>query len=346
MRCKELLVTPIVLGIAGLSWMGYDAYRVQQEHEKFFAVPNSKDPEALIDFMRKLNAEAYSGVFQESWHYQRAYASMRTASKRLRELVPANEPLPQFAALCGLSYRIAETTHKGKRLSDAAALQITDDLEAYLLRNDAIPSGDDDRMLLRTTVTLALAVMEHQASKDSMRSFAKRMEAALTTCNDVEFRDDISEQLRQFSDRANLLGQPFRLEGQTLSGESFNTDTLRGKVVLIEFWATTCGPCVSELPVLQSIYDANKDNFEIVGVSNDRSRRKLERFLETRKTPWPQLWIDKQVGNREYCASTGINQLPSSILLDQDATVVALNVRPGSTRHSLQDWIARLINER
>jgi len=93
--------------------------------------------------------------------------------------------------------------------------------------------------------------------------------------------------------------------------------------------------------MLKAIYERH-DDFEIIGVSRDHSKRRLNSFLDSRRVTWPQLWHDLEIGNLELTESLGVYRLPSSILVDREGVVVAFNVRAQSDGASLESWIERL----
>ncbi|SKA79673.1 Serine/threonine protein kinase [Prosthecobacter debontii] len=95
----------------------------------------------------------------------------------------------------------------------------------------------------------------------------------------------------------------------------------KGKVVLLDFWATWCGPCVAELPNLVALHEKfGNQGLEIVGISLDEkeSVNKLPPFIRERKIPWPQI-CDGQGIRSTLCRSYGIRGIPAYFLIDGDS---------------------------
>jgi len=111
-------------------------------------------------------------------------------------------------------------------------------------------------------------------------------------------------------------------EARTLDGQPLKLSELRGKVVLLDFWATWCGPCVAELPALKKLHDRYKDEgFTIVGVSFDRDAATARKFVAERQFPWPQIWAEK-ADNGPLANLYGVGGIPASFLIGADGNVV------------------------
>lgn len=126
-----------------------------------------------------------------------------------------------------------------------------------------------------------------------------------------------------------LLQEPLDIAFTAVDGRAVDLKNLRGKVVLIDFWATWCGPCIAELPNIKKVYAAYHDKgFEIVGISLDRDsdRQKLIDFTAKENMPWPQHYDGKYWKN-EISTRYAIDAIPAMFLLNQDGKVVSTSAR-------------------
>jgi thiol-disulfide isomerase/thioredoxin len=122
------------------------------------------------------------------------------------------------------------------------------------------------------------------------------------------------------------------IAGPTVEGEAFSSSRWRGKVVLVDFWATWCVPCLEELPNVHEVYDRyHADGLEVVGVSLDNSRESLERFVKKNGIPWPQIFFPNARGwNNPLARENHIQSIPTTFLLDSQGQVAATDARgPG-----------------
>jgi thiol-disulfide isomerase/thioredoxin len=120
---------------------------------------------------------------------------------------------------------------------------------------------------------------------------------------------------------------PPPIEVTALDGKPLSLSDYKGKVLLIDFWATWCGPCIRELPNVKEVYEKYKEKgFDILGISLDQDRGRLESFLESESMPWRQVFDGKGWQN-EVAGLYGVTSIPKTYLLDQNGKVVKIGLR-------------------
>ena len=135
------------------------------------------------------------------------------------------------------------------------------------------------------------------------------------------------------------IGKPApEFQVKDLKGEELSLEKYKGHIVLLDFWATWCGPCIAELPNVKKTYQKYKDQkFQIIGISLDRSQQPLETFIEKEELGWVHYWDqDGQIANQYKV--TGI---PSMFLLDGQGVIQKAGLRG----HALGTAVAELVEE-
>jgi peroxiredoxin len=110
----------------------------------------------------------------------------------------------------------------------------------------------------------------------------------------------------------------------TMDGKELRLSELRGKVVLLDFWATWCGPCIARLPALQRLQQQHADgnDFVVVGISLDTGTEEVKQFIGQRKLSWPQIAAgpaDKNPVAKAY----NVEGVPATFLIDREGKVAA-----------------------
>jgi thiol-disulfide isomerase/thioredoxin len=114
-------------------------------------------------------------------------------------------------------------------------------------------------------------------------------------------------------------------EVKDLDGQPLSVAGYKGKVVMVDFWATWCGPCVGEVPNVAKVYEKYHDKgFEIIGVSLDQdgNKDKLISFTKEHNMPWRQ-YFDGKFWNNDLAVKYGIRSIPAAYLLDGTGKIIA-----------------------
>jgi thiol-disulfide isomerase/thioredoxin len=129
------------------------------------------------------------------------------------------------------------------------------------------------------------------------------------------------------------IGKPFELEfTDAIKGETVSIKGLKGKVVVVDFWATWCGPCVVEMPKMKTLYAEYKDKgVEFIGVSLDQPKEqggldRLKKFVADKEIGWPQ-YYQGNYWNSEFSKSWGINSIPCVFIIDADGKLYSTEAR-------------------
>jgi len=121
-----------------------------------------------------------------------------------------------------------------------------------------------------------------------------------------------------------------KIKFTALDGRKVDLSKMKGKVVLIDFWATWCAPCVKEMPHVQAMYSKyRKEGFEVIGISLDAETAKVRvvKILEDNHITYPTRFTGQGFPNDPYVKEFGIKQLPTVWLLDQAGNIVDTDVR-------------------
>lgn len=157
------------------------------------------------------------------------------------------------------------------------------------------------------------------------------LENAFKNAPNPELAKQASARAENGRRRAALLGQTFVVEGTQADGTPFDWSKYQGKVVLVDFWATWCGPCLQELPNVRKNYENYRDKgFEVVGINLDDDPQTVQRFLNVQPLPWATV-ISSDANARgletPLAVKCGIDAIPFIVLVDRDGKVNALHVR-------------------
>ncbi len=127
-----------------------------------------------------------------------------------------------------------------------------------------------------------------------------------------------------------------------MDGTAFKLSELRGKVVLLDFWATWCAPCIAELPNLKKMYEKfATDGLTVVSVSFDREANTARKFAAEKKMSWTQVWAEK-ADEGPLANLYGVGGIPATFLIGADGKVAARDLRGPDFAKTIEREIKRM----
>lgn len=184
------------------------------------------------------------------------------------------------------------------------------------------------RSLLVFSVLAALALAAGVMLAHPRAAWKVARAAAL---HPLQTGEAINREIRAKLQRLSLMNEPVQLRFVALDGRVIDLQELRGRVVLLEFWATWCPSCMKELPHLKSVYDEyHARGFEIVGIDLDEAQdeQKLLALLAEENLQWPQYFSgDGHYMTSEVSKRFGVMGIPAMFLLDKRGRIADTNVR-------------------
>jgi thiol-disulfide isomerase/thioredoxin len=186
----------------------------------------------------------------------------------------------------------------------------------YQLFNAALAKGDTEKAkALLATVEKDFA--GHKEWSQAQRSF-----------------DSLKKKLTQPG-----VGSTMEISFTSLDGKKVDLAAMKGQVVLIDYWATWCGPCIAELPSVKGAYEKyHGKGFEIISISLDDDEQKLRNFIKEKQMSWIHQFDGKGWQN-ELSKKYGINSIPATFLIGKDGKVAATNLRGSALEEKLAELL-------
>ena len=347
---------PVSLCLAGLVWLAGSRSTMAAEPTEaqaaWQAVLKASQP-PMPPGMRDGKPPPEEEVAE--WRRRRALAIV-TAAEKAKDFYTR---FPDDPNAPNAKKKEAELLEIATKLKVAAAAPRAAELEAEKLKDPNLPEAERLKMRMQAVQREAMALQSQgiaavldkmeagawQLTKEfpgrtepydlllmvAANGDAEKAQKVAAAIQAGQAPDTVKEQARKLVAKFEALGKPVDIKFKAVDGREVDLAAMKGKVVLIDFWATWCGPCVAELPhVLETYEKLHPKGFEIVGISFDQDKEALESFVKGKKMAWPQFFDGEGWGN-QFGKQFGINSIPAMWLVGKDGKLRELNARGGLT---------------
>lgn len=255
-----------------------------------------------------------------------------------------NAPTPSDPALDNLMKQVGIKLEAGKN-TEADLQPELKQFDSLIAAHQKDNSPDEVAMIIFLKAKIYLEVLgDLPAGAD----LVKQIKTDYPNTTPGKAADDILAQVNEALAEQKLpdnlaSGLPFPdFSEKDLSGKPISVAGSKGKVVMIDFWATWCPPCRRELPHVIALYQKYHDNgFDIIGVSLDDQRGKLDDFLkEQTEMTWPQYYDGKGWQN-ELVLKYQVKSVPCTILIGKDGKIIGTYLSGGKLDAAVSDALAK-----
>ncbi|HEY3323639.1 MAG TPA: TlpA disulfide reductase family protein [Planctomycetota bacterium] len=207
-------------------------------------------------------------------------------------------------------------------------------------------AGVDPKRIALCLAMVASGRLQKEDLKGSKEALEKIKEL------DQQFYDTLTAQFKQAEeamtaqksagDKLKVGNEPFPIEEKDINGNPFSLKALRGKVVLIDFWATWCGPCMAEIPNVVRLYkEQQKNGFEVVGISLDKDKGAIANAMQEHEMTWPVV-SDFGGWQSAIAQKWGIRSIPATYLLDRRGIIRHVNLRADDLAKAVKELLTEL----
>lgn len=311
-------------GLGEMEPAGKSEEEIIAHQKKIFRTVNQAIDKVLT--LEMTDAQAQEGHFYrlQALQYLQQLGEPAAGEKFNQAIAAAiADPRPSVSEI-GMKFHIELGLGMWPKLNEQQRSGLIDTVVTFVSR------GTPDQSKLQ----MIMAVVDYVGDMRGGEVYAKRLLDATIPLYKSSGNEDllsIVPLLEGIARRMALPGNPIEVSGTLLDGSQFNWESYRGKVVLVDFWATWCGPCRAEVPNVLKLYQAYHDKgFEVVGISLDEKPEQAEAYIKQTGIPWVTLFNQEESQRGwEHPLATyyGVTGIPRAILVDQAGNVLSMRAR-------------------
>ncbi len=290
------------------------------------------------DMQTLLLAHHAASIFQQVRAFDEAVEALTVAGNRFRS--SEDEDLARHASRMLEEARVVSIQQEFfgvLRGDESARERLLEKVDQIL----AEKNPPEPALNLLLEVERQLEFTDHM---DLASALTDKVATAFADHEDQELAGHAAQVVETTKKRLSLVGQPFLIEGVTLSGDPFDWNAYRGKVVLVDFWIAESDICLEEMPYIRETYLRYRDKgFEVVGVNLDDMRREAEAVAASISMPWATVVPKDQnlqgMRTDPNAVRYGVTALPFVVLVDKEGKAVAIHVRGPMLERKLREML-------